>query len=106
MFEIFLSDITPGKTYPGIDAKVSLLVGGDTLIEKREFSIYKAIDNILKRIENPKGLGSSEPIFICSCGEVPSTKLAYVMVDVGLKGCKQDTYENRDIREHARNLTM
>ena len=70
MFEIVLSDISPGKTYPGIDAKVSLTVGNDTLIEKREFSIYKAIDNILKRIENPKGIGSSEPIFICSCGEV------------------------------------
>ena len=70
MFEIILSNISPGKTYPGIDAKVSLIVDNDTVIENREFSIYKAIDNILKRIENPKGVRSSEPIFICSCGEV------------------------------------
>lgn len=70
MFEMVLSDISSGKTYPGIDAKVSLTVDNDTIIEDREFSIYKAIDNILKRIENPKWLERSEPIFICSCGEV------------------------------------
>jgi uncharacterized protein YbjT (DUF2867 family) len=36
---------------------------------------------------------------------VKSTELAAVMVDVGLKGGKQNTYENWDIREHYKKLS-
>ena len=33
-------------------------------------------------------------------------ELAYVMVDVGLKGGKKHTYENIDITEHAEKLDI
>ncbi len=51
VFDIILGDFSPGRPYPGIDAKVNLNIGDDTLIEEREFSIFRTgMENYIRTI--------------------------------------------------------
>jgi uncharacterized surface anchored protein len=57
-------------TFPGADGKLILIVDEVIIHEEDQFSVYKAIDNILKRLNNEMNDNNYEPLFICSCGEV------------------------------------